>query len=79
MSRPQRPIPEPLETNEVAVVGVGIGLWGTALAVLLVVGLPPDQRWWLWTCVAGIVGGFVALAYVYRRSRSTKPPRRTGE
>ena len=40
--------------------------WALALAVLLAVrsGLHADVRWWVWTCVAGLVMGLFGLWYV---------------
>jgi Protein of unknown function (DUF2530) len=46
-----------------AVITVG---WVLALVVLLFVrdSLPADVRWWLWTCVTGLVMGLFGLWYV---------------
>jgi hypothetical protein len=40
--------------------------WAVALVVLLSVYslLPAGERWWLWTCVAGVVMGLFGLWYV---------------
>ena len=40
--------------------------WAVALVVLLIVRdrLPSGERWWLWTCVTGLVFGFFGLWYV---------------
>jgi hypothetical protein len=40
--------------------------WAVALVVLLFVRsvLPPDARWWIWTCVAGMAMGLFGLWYV---------------
>jgi hypothetical protein len=50
------------------VLEIGIALWGVALVVtLLAPGLHQgDRHWWPWACVAGIVGGGLALLYVRR-------------
>jgi hypothetical protein len=51
---------------------VGIAAWAVALIVLVTVRehIPPSDRWWIWTCVAGIgLGGF-ALLYIPRLMRS---------
>jgi hypothetical protein len=58
-----------LDVDGVAAAGWGSALWGVALVVLLVMGdrLPEDARWWIWVCVAGLLGGLVGLAYVLRR------------
>lgn len=61
-----------METNELATIGVGTGLWAVALVVLLVVGdrLGPDRQWWVWTCVTGLCLGVVGLGIVYHRART---------
>jgi hypothetical protein len=43
-----------------------------ALVVLLVLRstIPPAERWWIWTCVAGVVMGLFALWYVPRMKRA---------
>jgi hypothetical protein len=45
-----------------------MSLWGIALAVALLVPAlhQGDRAWWPWTCVAGILGGGLALLYVRR-------------
>jgi Protein of unknown function (DUF2530) len=54
--------------------------WAVALVVVLIVrdSLPPDERWWLWTCVTGVVLGFFGLYYVphLQRSRAATAARR---
>jgi uncharacterized membrane protein len=54
--------------------------WAVALVVLLVVrdALPADSRWWLWTCLAGLVMGLFALWYVpvLKRGRARATARR---
>ena len=32
--------------------------------------IPPSERWWIWTCVAGVVMGLFALWYVPRMKRA---------
>jgi hypothetical protein len=50
--------------------------WAIALVVLLIVrdSIPAGSRWWLWTCVGGLVMGLFGLWYVpmlkRRRSRA---------
>ena len=46
--------------------------WAVALVVLLVLReqIPPGERWWIWTCVAGVVMGLFALWYVPRLKRA---------
>ena len=58
--------------------------WALALVVLLFVrsALPADVRWWIWTCVTGLLMGLFGLWYVpllkRRRgaSRQSAPGRR---
>lgn len=67
----QRPRPElePIKTNDRATILVGMGLWAIALIVLLIIQPDPADRWWIWTCVAGLGGGVFGLWYVRRRDR----------
>jgi ABC-type nickel/cobalt efflux system permease component RcnA len=63
--------PPPFEANDRLVTGsVTIG-WALAVIVLLIVRdrMPADARWWLWTCVAGLVMGLFGLWYVPRLKR----------
>ncbi|MGK5550878.1 DUF2530 domain-containing protein [Actinomadura kijaniata] len=66
MSRARRPDPPPLRTNDVRVAAVGTAAWAVALVVLLLVGLPEGERWWLGVCGAGIVIGLFGVWYVPR-------------
>ncbi|MBO0817615.1 MAG: DUF2530 domain-containing protein [Actinobacteria bacterium] len=54
--------------------------WAVALAVLLALReqIPSGQRWWIWTCVAGVVMGLFGLWYVpwLKRSRARSAARR---
>jgi Protein of unknown function (DUF2530) len=54
--------------------------WAVALVVVLIVrdSLPAGERWWLWTCVTGVVLGFFGLWYVphLQRSRTETAARR---
>ena len=63
--------PPPLEANDRMVTVVGTAAWAVALVVLLIVRdrLPAGQRWWIWTCVAGVLMGLFALWYVPRLKR----------
>ena len=60
--------PEPLVVDTIRLLQIGVALWGVALLVSrLVPELHRGERyWWPWTCVAGLVGGVLALAYVRR-------------
>ena len=46
--------------------------WAVALIVVAVLraSLPSGDRWWFWTCVAGLVLGLFAQWYVPRLKRS---------
>jgi ABC-type nickel/cobalt efflux system permease component RcnA len=63
--------PPPLEANDQLVTGIVTAGWAVALIVLLIVRgrLPADARWWIWTCVAGLVMGLFGLWYVPRLKR----------
>ena len=72
MSEPARPTPPPpLEANDQLVTVIVTAGWAVALIVLLIVrsSLPAGARWWIWTCVAGLVMGLFALWYVPRLKR----------
>lgn len=72
--------PPPLEANDQLVTVVITAGWAIALVVLLLVrgDIPPGQRWWIWTAVAGLVMGVFALFYVphLKRSRARTARRR---
>ena len=80
MSRSRLPAPPPLEANDQLVTAAGTAGWAVALVVLLVLRdqIPPAERWWIWTCVAGVVMGLFAQWYVPRlkRARSRSAARR---
>jgi hypothetical protein len=63
--------PPPLEADDVLVVRVITAGWAIALVVLLIVrgSLPAGQRWWVWTCVAGLALGIFGLWYMPRIKR----------
>ena len=70
--RAERPSPPPpLEADDQFVIRVGTAGWAIALVVLLIVHgrLPPGERWWIWTCVAGLAFGLFAMWYVPRLKR----------
>jgi drug/metabolite transporter (DMT)-like permease len=70
--RERRPAPPPLEANDQLVAAVITAGWAVALVALLVLReqIPPGERWWIWTCVAGVVMGLFALWYVPRLKRA---------
>src|SRR3954471_16871832 len=70
MARSRRPDPPPLETNDVRAAAVGAAAWTVALIVLLLIGLPEADRWWLWVCVTGIAIGLFGIWYIPRLQRS---------
>ena len=70
--RAERPSPPPpLEADDQLVIRVITAGWAVALVVLLIVrgSLPADERWWIWTCVAGLAFGIFGLWYVPRLKR----------
>ena len=72
--------PPPREANDRLVTIVGTAGWAVALAVLLIVRdrLPAEARWWLWTCLTGLLMGLFALWYVpvVKRGRARAAARR---
>ena len=60
--------PQPLAVDTARMLQIGIALWAVALLVSLLVPAlhEVDRQWWPWACVAGIVGGALALLYVRR-------------
>ena len=65
----RRPDPEPLEVNDLLVVGVGMAIWAVAFVVLLVADASGAgvHRWWIEMCGAGVVLGAFGLWYCSRR------------
>ncbi|PKK15813.1 DUF2530 domain-containing protein [Thermomonospora sp. CIF 1] len=70
MTRPRRPDPPPLRTDDRLVAAVGTVAWAIALVVLLIVDLPEDARWWLWVCVVGVATGIFGYWYLPRLHRA---------
>ena len=72
MARTRHPAPPPLEANDQLVTAVFTAGWAVALVVLLILRdqIPADERWWIWTCAAGLVMGLFALWYVPRVKRA---------
>jgi ABC-type nickel/cobalt efflux system permease component RcnA len=83
MTTDRRPAPPPLEANDQLVTAVITVGWAIALLVLFILRgqLPDSARWWLWTCLAGLVMGLFGLWYVPRmkRSRDRAAQRRAGQ
>jgi MFS family permease len=70
MPPPRRPDPEPLETDDVAIVAVGTGLFFAALAVSLLLHgrlTHAGNGGWVWIFLTGGCLGLVGLVYVRRR------------
>ena len=72
VSNARRPAPPPLEANDQLVTAVITAGWVVALIVLFAVRpeIPAADRWWIWTCVAGVGLGIFGLLYVPRLKRS---------
>jgi len=66
VASPRRSPPPPLEGNARLITTVVTAGWVIALIVVLAVrdSLPAAERWWVWTCVTGVVLGFFGLWYV---------------
>jgi hypothetical protein len=80
VSNARQPTPEPLEANDQLVTAVITVGWAIALIVLLAVrtDIPGPDRWWIWTCAAGLGLGIFALLYVPRLKRSRERAARRG-
>jgi len=80
VSRPDRPVPPPLEGNDRIITAVITAGWAVALVVLLVLRdrLAAADRWWVWVPAFGTFLGLFGLVYVpyLKRSRSRAAERR---
>ena len=80
MSRPDRPVPPPLEGDDRLITAVITAGFVVALIVLLIVrgSLPAADRWWIWVAASGTALGVFGLAYVpyLKRSRERTAERR---
>ena len=80
MSRPDRPVPPPLEGDDRLITVVITAGFAIALVVLLIVRghLPAADRWWIWVAAFGTALGLFGLAYVpyLKRSRMRAAERR---
>ncbi|MHB1594143.1 MAG: DUF2530 domain-containing protein [Streptosporangiaceae bacterium] len=83
MARTNRPVPPPLEGNDMLITAVITLAWAVAFIVLLVAhsSLPTWSTRWIWTCAVGVGLGLFGLAYVPRikRSRARAAARRRAE
>jgi H+/Cl- antiporter ClcA len=72
VSTTRRPAPPPLEANDQAVIAVITAVWAVALIVVLVLRdhLPAGDRWWPWTCLAGLCLGIFGIWYMPRMKRA---------
>jgi len=68
----RRPDPEPLETDDVKIVGAGTVLWLVALVVVGVLRLIRDDihDWWVVMCAAGVALGLLGVRFCVRRQRA---------
>ena len=66
MASTRRTPPPPYEGDERLITQVITAGWAVALIVVLIVrsSLPGNERWWVWTCVTGVVMGCFGLWYV---------------
>ena len=67
---PRRSDPEPLETNDVAIVTVGTVLWAIALVASLIFRdrlADGGNENWTWIFLAGTFLGLIGVRYVRRR------------
>jgi hypothetical protein len=80
MSRPDRPVPPPLEGDDRLITAVITAGFVIALVVLLIVRgrLPAADRWWVFVPAFGTVLGLFGFAYVpyLKRSRIRAAQRR---
>jgi hypothetical protein len=71
----RRPAPPPREADDRQVTLVITTGWMLALIVAFSVRneLPADVRWWVWTCLTGLLMGLFALWYVpFLKSRRAR-------
>ncbi|MFE3459978.1 DUF2530 domain-containing protein [Nocardiopsis aegyptia] len=81
MRKPRRPDPDVHESDYRVPAALGTLAWAVALVVLLVVGVPESERWWIGVCVTGIALGVFGFLYIPRllRRRSEAEARRDAE
>jgi ABC-type nickel/cobalt efflux system permease component RcnA len=72
VTRPERPVPPPLEGDDRLITAVITAGFAVALIVLLIVrdSLAAADRWWVWVAAFGTVLGLFGLVYVPHLKRS---------
>ncbi len=70
MTRPRRPDPPPLQTNDVLIAAVGTVAFAVAFIVLMIVPLASQDHWWRWVCAVGFAMGVFGCWYVPRLQRA---------
>jgi hypothetical protein len=67
-----QPSVEPMETNDVLIVGIGTALFAVAAVILLPMHTSLERSGhgrWPWIAVAGVVLGLLGLVYCRRRAQ----------
>jgi hypothetical protein len=69
------PVPPSVEINHALLFSIGTGLWGIALAVMVVLDLAGiyQARVWIWVCGAGLILGIAAIIYSKFSWRARQP------
>lgn len=72
MTRPERPVPPPLEGDDRLITAVITAGFLIALVVLLIVrdSMSPADRWWIWVAAFGTALGVFGLIYVPHLKRA---------
>lgn len=72
----------PLDVDGVKTTKIGTAAFAVALILCLAFNqklAEHDTQWWIWTCVAGIILGILAVIYTSRRSKVYAAARESGE
>lgn len=70
MTRPRRPVSEPVKTNDVLIAAIGAAAFAVAFVVLMIAPLAPQSHWWRWVCLTGCLMGLFGCWYIPRLQRS---------